>query len=309
MKKFNSLLKYIGSTATLIIYLSASNIAIANDNNSSFKDIMGVWTGFAHQKNTGTSWNIKMNFTKNKFDISYPSIPCSGKLTPLLSHSNKYIFQEKITKNQTKCVDNGILLLKKLDNNTLSWKWSEENGENTVVTTVKKQKQPTIKNNSTTNNTTQERNSKAGDIMNLYRYIFININNQYPKTSYYDLHRSAKICTNTYLTETPFLSDHERKNNDIDFTIDAYYKLTVAISSLSISSKDPKEVETMQKEYLLKEYDKRLSKIQPKYKSSLDDTIKETCLNKDKLGFSGLLWSKEGIWKEDPWGVSESEKK
>lgn len=117
----------------IFLVLNFFNPAFADD------DILGIWGGIAVQNSGAGAWTIKMNFSKDGYRIDYPSIPCGGELDLLSSDGYKYIFREKITKDKdNKCVNNGTLILTKLDSDTLGWDWYLPNGTKDAHTEVNK---------------------------------------------------------------------------------------------------------------------------------------------------------------------------
>ena len=123
----------INAIVSLFLLSSFFSSAFADD------DIVGIWGGLGVQNSVDGAWTIKMTISQDGYRIDYPSIPCSGELELLSSNGSEYTFREKITSDKDdKCVDNGTLIVTKLDSDTMVWKWYLPNGTKDTQTQVKK---------------------------------------------------------------------------------------------------------------------------------------------------------------------------
>ena len=91
----------------------------------------GNWkgTGFQVDRDIDNTWDIVLNInSKNKsYDISYPSIPCSGKWKLIEISAERAVFTESIIQDNG-CVNGGKVLLSKLDNNRIIFSYYYPDG-------------------------------------------------------------------------------------------------------------------------------------------------------------------------------------
>lgn len=92
-------------------------------------DKSGVWKGIARQYSNNSSWPVQIDIKSGKNSIDYPSLKCGGDLILIKTTSNQIEFREKITYGKSKCVDNGIAVLRFSSNYTADFVWYYENGE------------------------------------------------------------------------------------------------------------------------------------------------------------------------------------
>ncbi len=97
-----------------------------------YKDLNGEWNGNVKQLGYG-SYLVDLHLfdmTKGKRcgSINYPSFKCLGILTFVKKQNNEFILKETIVSG--KCLDSGIIHIKKLNNETISWAWfNSQNGK------------------------------------------------------------------------------------------------------------------------------------------------------------------------------------
>jgi len=81
--------------------------------------LQGKWTGTASQPDAATqpTWKIELTCKGSICNIKYPSFPCGGKWHLQKLESNNATFVEKLSFGQDKCMDNGMVIVKLIDNN------------------------------------------------------------------------------------------------------------------------------------------------------------------------------------------------
>lgn len=89
----------------------------------------GTWTGKGLQYDISEVWSIRLVFDpKNEiFTIEYPSLGCRGKLSKLSESDSEIQFKESIENGLNFCTNNGIVKLKKINNNKLEYLYYREN--------------------------------------------------------------------------------------------------------------------------------------------------------------------------------------
>lgn len=108
----------------LLVAMCFFNFSFSQSSNNIYD---GVWVGKGYQLDANDSWSIKIKIQGDKFNISYPSLNCSGILILEKTEGNKLYFTEKIKTGD--CVNNGKLILELINPDELRFKWSYTNGE------------------------------------------------------------------------------------------------------------------------------------------------------------------------------------
>lgn len=83
-----------------------------------------VWAGDGIQDN-GPEWSLEITLEKAGALISYPSIPCSGRLDILDSNSASITFRETITEGTLVCITGGTVVLRGEAGGSLLFDWSD----------------------------------------------------------------------------------------------------------------------------------------------------------------------------------------
>lgn len=81
-------------------------------------EIKGKWFGTGYQID-GQTWEIALNYKKNKIKINYPTLACKGNWTLIYADNEKTIFRETIKKGIDICDQGAEIYLSQLDNNRL----------------------------------------------------------------------------------------------------------------------------------------------------------------------------------------------
>lgn len=83
----------------------------------------GVWEGTAYQTAPDKAWPIKLAVQNNSYAIEYPALTCAGEWTLKGKKGSKVTFQERIVKGGTRCEDGGEIVLEKVSNSQLVFKY------------------------------------------------------------------------------------------------------------------------------------------------------------------------------------------
>lgn len=124
--------KLILITFTLLILGSCG---IHNKSFSENKNwLEGKWTGKAFQIDLteDNQWTIELdvNIKKEIYNISYPSLNCSGKWKLIKYSKDQATFKEVIENNTTVCIKHGIIILSKIDNRRVLYSYFYNDGIN-----------------------------------------------------------------------------------------------------------------------------------------------------------------------------------
>jgi hypothetical protein len=84
----------------------------------------GVWEGTGTQHTPKMSWSIRLTAENNTYTIEYPSLRCGGKWTLVELGDGSAKFKEVITRGLDSCSSNGDILIEKISDSQLSYKYT-----------------------------------------------------------------------------------------------------------------------------------------------------------------------------------------
>lgn len=87
----------------------------------------GIWEGAAYQINTKTTWTIKLTARNNTYFVEYPSLSCGGEWALVDKSFSSARFKEKITYGIGRCVDDGDIIIERVSDSQISFKYIEPN--------------------------------------------------------------------------------------------------------------------------------------------------------------------------------------
>jgi hypothetical protein len=93
----------------------------------SLKWFDGVWEGTGYQTNPKSNWSIKLTAQNDTYVIEYPSLSCRGEWALIKKESGKARFKETITRGLGRCENNGTVLIERIDDAQVSFKYSSPN--------------------------------------------------------------------------------------------------------------------------------------------------------------------------------------
>ena len=102
----------------------------------SLKWLDGVWEGKGYQSNPKSTWTIKLRAQNDTYVIEYPSLSCRGKWNLIEKETGKARFKEIITDGLNRCENNGLVVIEKIDDAQVSFKYSSPNTTSVTSTAV-----------------------------------------------------------------------------------------------------------------------------------------------------------------------------
>jgi hypothetical protein len=96
----------------------------------------GVWEGAAYQINTNTTWSIKLTVRNNTYLVEYSSLSCGGNWTLVDKTSTRATFKEKITYGVGKCVDDGGIIIERISDSQIAFKYLEPNSTEVMASAI-----------------------------------------------------------------------------------------------------------------------------------------------------------------------------
>ncbi len=88
----------------------------------------GDWSGKGFQPLDKQTWEVEFshNSEKNRLNITYPSLKCSGLWELEFSDEQTAIFKEVITTGKTNCISGSKVIVKRIDESNISVYWDSE---------------------------------------------------------------------------------------------------------------------------------------------------------------------------------------
>ena len=84
----------------------------------------GVWEGKGYQHAPKMTWSVKLTAENNTYTIEYPSLRCGGKWTLMEMGDGRAQFKEEITRGQDRCSSNGDILVERISDYQVSYKYT-----------------------------------------------------------------------------------------------------------------------------------------------------------------------------------------
>lgn len=85
----------------------------------------GSWEGQVTQNNPPLTYPMEMNLYGKVGNINYPSLGCGGNLEFIRTDGISFWYREHLTFGKDKCIDGGVIKLRRhpLGGNDWDWQW------------------------------------------------------------------------------------------------------------------------------------------------------------------------------------------
>ena len=83
-----------------------------------------VWAGEGKQDD-GQTWSVAITLGPEAATVSYPSIPCAGRLDILFTSATTVTFREVITSGSDLCITGGTLVLRVEAGGSMLFDWGD----------------------------------------------------------------------------------------------------------------------------------------------------------------------------------------
>jgi len=127
MKKLKVLL--VVSSFLIIGSCGVNNTALSKKNKNWLE---GQWTGLAFQIDIkeDNQWTIQLeiDIQKETYNITYPSLSCSGRWELIKYSGEQATFNEIIENNTGACIERGTIILFKIDDNRVLFSYFYSDG-------------------------------------------------------------------------------------------------------------------------------------------------------------------------------------
>jgi len=110
--------------------------------NPSSQWLEGVWEGTGYQKSPKMTWSIKFIAASDTYVIQYPSLRCVGKWTLVEMGDDRATFKEAIVSGLDRCSTGGDVLIEKLSDEQVSYKYTLPVIGEVATATLRKRVEP-----------------------------------------------------------------------------------------------------------------------------------------------------------------------
>ncbi len=110
--------------ATFVLLLSLTSVVSSQSKTGSLRWLNGMWEGTGYQIDNNETWPMKLPVRGRRYKIEYPSLKCGGRWIPLSIDASRARFIEKITFGLGDCVDNGNVVVERLNRRQIAYRFS-----------------------------------------------------------------------------------------------------------------------------------------------------------------------------------------
>ena len=115
---------FISAFRTTIAFLVLFSVAVPISSYAA--GIGGSWEGEVTQNDPPSNYPMEMNLYGNNGNTNYPSLRCGGNLEFIRTDGTSYWYREYLTFGKDKCIDGGIIQLRRMalgDSTNWDWRW------------------------------------------------------------------------------------------------------------------------------------------------------------------------------------------
>lgn len=113
--------------ALLVAAILASSLVVSAQSDRSDNWIDGVWEGTGYQIDDGSLWTMRFTARAGTFAIEYPSLKCGGIWRVVSLDHQMATFIERLSFGKTACTDDGNIVIERLSNRQLAFRYSMPN--------------------------------------------------------------------------------------------------------------------------------------------------------------------------------------
>ncbi len=125
-------MRQIVLTSLLIFFASVITFSQTKDGNW----LRGAWQGTAYQSDPGESWTMKLDVSKGRYVVSYPSLKCGGDWRLVSMRRDVATFIETIQTGVKECESDGNVVIERVNEDQISFQWSQTNSAKVLAYAV-----------------------------------------------------------------------------------------------------------------------------------------------------------------------------
>ena len=102
--------------------------------------LRGAWEGTGYQTDTDSTWPMTLTITRGQrrraFSVDYPSLKCGGRWQVLSIGRRRATFKEMLEHGQTECVDNGRVIIQRINTTQLLYLYSNQGSRKITASAI-----------------------------------------------------------------------------------------------------------------------------------------------------------------------------
>ena len=110
--------------ATLVLLVCLTSVGYSQNKKESGRWLNGTWEGTGYQIDNNETWTMKLTVRGKVYKIEYTSLKCGGKWIPISIDRNRARFIEKMTFGLADCVDNGNVVIERLNRRQIAYRFT-----------------------------------------------------------------------------------------------------------------------------------------------------------------------------------------
>ena len=110
--------------ATLVLLVCLTSAVSSQSKIRTGRWLSGTWEGTGYQIDNNETWTMKLTVRGKVYKIEYPSLKCGGKWIPISIGRNRARLIEKITFGLEDCVDNGNVVIERLNRRQIAYRFT-----------------------------------------------------------------------------------------------------------------------------------------------------------------------------------------
>ena len=110
--------------ATFVLLVCVTSIVSSQSKTRTQRWLNGTWEGTGYQIDNNETWAMKLTVRGKNHKIEYPSLKCGGRWIPLSIDRSRARFIEKITFGLEDCVDNGNVVIERLNRRQIAYRFA-----------------------------------------------------------------------------------------------------------------------------------------------------------------------------------------
>ncbi len=128
-------------TAALVGFILVMSFFVSAQNKD-YEWLNGTWEGTAYQIDSDTIWTMRLTASGGRYAIEYPTLKCGGSWRIVSLSLERATFIERINHGRDKCVDDGNLIIERLNAEQILFRWTLPDSLEVMATAVLKRKLP-----------------------------------------------------------------------------------------------------------------------------------------------------------------------
>ena len=122
--------------ATFVLLVCITSVVSSQSKPGTERWLNGMWEGTGYQIDNNETWTMKLTVRDKRYKIEYPSLKCGGRWIPQSISRSRARFIEKITVGLEDCVDNGNVILERLNRRQIAYRFSNRGNRQVTASAI-----------------------------------------------------------------------------------------------------------------------------------------------------------------------------